>query len=299
LNENPEPITGLRTGVPMELERVVNKCLEKPAAHRYQHADDLLADLRRLQLAPKSTVRTSPKVTAAGVSKKRLPIFVFPLALLVVAIILGVGYFFFLRETESKERIPIAVVDFVNETKEEELNGLSGMLITALEQSRRLSVLTRSRMFDILKQIGKEDVDRIDEALGREICRQANVDAMAIATIRKFGRLYTIDLKVFDPQKNEHLFTANEEGEGQESIPAMIGKLSEKTRRGLKEKAAEIQAASQRIAEVTTVNLEAYQHYFKGEELINKLKLKEAEEEFKKAISFKRTTLDSGVRYRY
>jgi serine/threonine protein kinase len=49
MNENPEPLTGLRTGVPMELERLVNKCLEKQAAHRYQHADDLLADLRRLK----------------------------------------------------------------------------------------------------------------------------------------------------------------------------------------------------------------------------------------------------------
>ena len=66
---------------------------------------------------------------------------------------------FFSQEVESKERIPIAVVDFVNETDEQELNGLSGLLITALEQSRHLSVLPRSRMFDILKQLGKEDVE--------------------------------------------------------------------------------------------------------------------------------------------
>ncbi|GMQ82041.1 MAG: hypothetical protein BMS9Abin05_1482 [Rhodothermia bacterium] len=45
LNQEPEPLTALRTGVPMELERIVEKCLAKDAKHRYQHADDLIADL--------------------------------------------------------------------------------------------------------------------------------------------------------------------------------------------------------------------------------------------------------------
>ncbi len=49
LNEDSEPLTALRTGVPMELERIISKCLEKQATHRYQHADDLLADVRRLK----------------------------------------------------------------------------------------------------------------------------------------------------------------------------------------------------------------------------------------------------------
>ena len=177
----------------------------------------------------------------------------------------------------------------MNETKEEELDGLSGMLITSLEQSRRLSVLTRSRMFDILKQLGKEDVDRIDETLGREICKQANVNALLMATVRKFGRRYTIDLKVLDPQKDEYLFTAREEGEGQESIPSMIDGLAQQTRVGLKEKAPEIKAASRKVAEVATPNLEAYQHYFKGEEFVGKLKWEEAKEEFNQAIALDTT----------
>jgi len=48
LNEEPEPITGLRTGVPMELERIVNKCVIKTLDERYQHADELVADLHKL-----------------------------------------------------------------------------------------------------------------------------------------------------------------------------------------------------------------------------------------------------------
>ncbi len=46
LNEEPEPITGLRTGVPKDLEAIVVKCLVKPPDDRYQHADELIVDLR-------------------------------------------------------------------------------------------------------------------------------------------------------------------------------------------------------------------------------------------------------------
>ena len=196
---------------------------------------------------------------------------------------------FFGGPAQADIRIPTAVVDFVNETGEPELDGLSGMLITALEQSRRLSVLTRSRMFDILKQMGRDDVDRIDEALGREIATRAELHALVVASIRKLGQRYTVDLKILDPQRDEYLFTAAEEGEGQESIFGMIDRLAAKTRRGLKEKAAEIEAASQNVADVTTLNLEAYQHYFKGEELINKLRFQEAIEEFEQAIALDST----------
>src|SRR3990172_6983552 len=48
LNVDPEPITSVRTGVPMELERIVEKALAKNLSERYQHLDDMLADLRSM-----------------------------------------------------------------------------------------------------------------------------------------------------------------------------------------------------------------------------------------------------------
>ncbi|MCH8021398.1 protein kinase, partial [candidate division KSB1 bacterium] len=50
LNEEPEPMTGLRTGVPMELERLVNKALNKSKEERYQHMDEMRVDLKALTL---------------------------------------------------------------------------------------------------------------------------------------------------------------------------------------------------------------------------------------------------------
>jgi TolB-like protein/Tfp pilus assembly protein PilF len=49
LNESPAPVTGLRSGVPMELERIVKKAMQKDRSLRYQHAADLVADLAALR----------------------------------------------------------------------------------------------------------------------------------------------------------------------------------------------------------------------------------------------------------
>ena len=49
VHEEAEPLTSIRAGVPMELEFIAGKCLEKEAASRYQNAGDMAVDLRNLQ----------------------------------------------------------------------------------------------------------------------------------------------------------------------------------------------------------------------------------------------------------
>jgi serine/threonine protein kinase len=68
MNEDPEPLTGLRTGVPMELERIVSKALEKKKEDRYQHVEDMLIDLRRLK---RDTSEVLPKSMKALTIKGR------------------------------------------------------------------------------------------------------------------------------------------------------------------------------------------------------------------------------------
>ena len=45
-SEDPEPITALRAGIPMELEWIVGKALAKDKEERYQHVEEMLVDLR-------------------------------------------------------------------------------------------------------------------------------------------------------------------------------------------------------------------------------------------------------------
>ena len=49
IHDEPQPVTGLRSGIPLEYERILDKCLEKDASQRYQTAADLKADLLRLK----------------------------------------------------------------------------------------------------------------------------------------------------------------------------------------------------------------------------------------------------------
>jgi eukaryotic-like serine/threonine-protein kinase len=214
--------------------------------------------------------RAAPAPLASGTlvgTASRWPLFAMTLA----GVLLGALAAWLARNlSREPPRMTVAAADFVNETHDEDLNALSGLLITSLEQSRRLSVMTRSRMFDVLRQSGRGNVGRIDEALGREICRQTHVDALVLASIHKFGEVYAIDLKVIDPARNEHLFAAKEEGRGKESIPSMIDRLSERTRGGLREKAEEIAASRRSVSRAATANLEAYRHFFLAEELVSR-----------------------------
>jgi serine/threonine protein kinase len=54
LNEEPEPVTSVRTGVPMDLEKIIHKSMKKNPGERYQSVSDLLVDLRALVIRAES-----------------------------------------------------------------------------------------------------------------------------------------------------------------------------------------------------------------------------------------------------
>ena len=63
-NEEPEPMTALRTAVPMELEWLAGKCMAKDREQRYQHADEIIVDLQiqsdKLKSRESAIIRTGP-----------------------------------------------------------------------------------------------------------------------------------------------------------------------------------------------------------------------------------------------
>jgi serine/threonine-protein kinase len=56
LNEDPKPITTMRSGLPRELERIVNRSMAKNLDERYQQTKDILLDLRSVRKELKSIV---------------------------------------------------------------------------------------------------------------------------------------------------------------------------------------------------------------------------------------------------
>ncbi len=64
LNEDPEPVTARRSGLPPALDRVLDKALAKEPEERYQHVDEMLVDLRRLDKGA-AQPKPSPKPVEA------------------------------------------------------------------------------------------------------------------------------------------------------------------------------------------------------------------------------------------
>lgn len=95
LNEEPEPITALRTGVPMELETVISKCLDKDVSRRYQTMADLRVDLERLEspsgspAAPSTIKWTEPSVVQPVASRTKTPTAIAAGALILLAFWVG------------------------------------------------------------------------------------------------------------------------------------------------------------------------------------------------------------------
>ncbi|MCZ6673007.1 MAG: protein kinase, partial [Verrucomicrobia bacterium] len=89
LNEDPEPLTGLRTGVPAELERIINKALAKNPGERYQHTDEMLTDLKMLKKQLESGI-TRVKPAQTTLHRKKLAFYTSLVAIFVLLIFLSI-----------------------------------------------------------------------------------------------------------------------------------------------------------------------------------------------------------------
>ncbi|HEU4385617.1 MAG TPA: protein kinase, partial [Anaeromyxobacteraceae bacterium] len=265
----PPPLDGL----PREVRPFLGRALSREPEGRPRNARAALETLLEAERA---------LATRAAPHRRGL---LWAAAAAVVLLLAGAAALRLSAQRPAPAPIPVAVADFANETGQPDLNGLSGMLITSLEQSRHLRVLTRARMFDLLRQMGKEPAARLDEVLGRELGRKAGVQALVLATIRRFDDVYAIEMQVLDPATDQYLFALKEQGTGKSSIPGLIDRLSELTRQRLREAPGEVAASRVKVAEATTASLEAYEHYFRGQQLEERTRYEEAMAEYHTALA--------------
>ena len=66
LERDPVPPVRLNPDVPAELERIINKALEKDRELRHQHAADMRADLKRFKRETESNRTATPSRTEAA-----------------------------------------------------------------------------------------------------------------------------------------------------------------------------------------------------------------------------------------
>jgi serine/threonine protein kinase/cytochrome c-type biogenesis protein CcmH/NrfG len=291
-NEAPSDPKKFNSQIPDDLSHLVLRCMEKEREKRYQSTEEISSELTKIErgiptterIIPKRKPFTSREVTVTfGIRKLFIPALVF--------IILVIAGFVIWKVIPRKEPVKssIAVISFKNQTGDKAFDYLQeaipNLLITSLEQSKYLSVTTWERMKDLLKQMGKEGAEVINEDLGFEICRKDGIDAIALGSFVKAGETFATDVKVLDVASKRLLKSASSKGEGVSSIlKKQIDELSQNISRGIGLSERKIEATQPKIADVTTSSLDAYNYFLKGREEDEKFYYEEARKSFEKAV---------------
>ncbi len=107
MNEEPEPLTAMRTGVPILLDGVISKALAKDPGMRYQHIDEIPADLRTIELKSGSlTTRISSQTRMFSSVQKKSSRITKQIPWIVTGIVILISIFliFFLNSNNGNEQ---------------------------------------------------------------------------------------------------------------------------------------------------------------------------------------------------
>ncbi len=258
VNRVPVAPARLNPDLPAELERIVNRAMEKDRELRYQSAKDMRAELQRLkrdtetgrgptissravtaaqeggsQVAaqqPSPTSGSTPVVAASPSSsavkvvqvsvagRRKLWKFLVPACVLVVAGLVAVGLHFF-RQQPLTEKDTIVLTDFANTTGEPVFDGTLKQALTAdLEQSPFVNVISDNKVSETLKLMGHSGNERLTEDVAREICVRRGSKALLAGSIAKLGSQYVLGLKAINCQTKDSLGTIQGEAENRESV---------------------------------------------------------------------------------
>src|SRR5580700_1882089 len=254
LNRTPASLARLNPEVHPELERIIDKALEKDRDTRYQHASDLLADLKRLkrqsessrivvQATPEAKIRTKTNKgwtwTAAGVA--------------VVALLAGFAWY--LRSGRAAQIDSIAVLPFTNVGGDATVDylgdGITESLIASLTHVPDLKVKSRNSVF---RYKGKDvDAQKVGSELG--------VAALVSGRVTPHGDNVEVSAELTDVRDNTELWGQHYSGKSTEIIvleQQMAGDLAAKLRSGMSG------SEKQLVTKQGTQNPEAYELYLKG-----------------------------------
>ncbi|MBN2185179.1 MAG: protein kinase [Candidatus Krumholzibacteriota bacterium] len=264
MNSEIDPPTALRTGVPIELESVVLRCLARDPGERYQTLADLSADLRR--------VRRSMKERRAKKSEKKkkgriwfglaAALIVMSFAVKVLVPIISPPSDDIQVEDATRAQTRIVVLPFENLSHPEDdyfAAGLTEEITSRLASIQGLGVISRK------SALYYKNLDRTIEQIGKEL----HVDFVLEGTVRWQKEANVSSVRVTSQlirvSDDSHIWaeTFDENFERIFDVQARIaGKVAEQL--DLTLSTDEQESIESRL----TDNVIAYQLYLKGAELI-------------------------------
>jgi eukaryotic-like serine/threonine-protein kinase len=274
LDGTPTSPVRLNPDLPAELERIINKALEKDRDVRYQHASDLRADLKRLKRDTESG-KTVPSGTAMPRLSRRT-ILISAIAFAFVVALIAVSAFYL---GSPRNRVnSVAVLPFANASADPSSeylsDGITEGVIDRLSGLPNVKVISRTSAF----RYKKRDIE--PQKVGREL----GVEALVMGRVIQRGDDLSVSAELVDAREDRQLWgeqysrkLADIVSIQQEIATAISGNL--RVRLTSEEKT--------RLAKSSTTNPEAYQLYLKGRYQANQTTaagLKKSIEYFEQAI---------------
>jgi len=203
LNKAPTAPVRLNPDLPDELERIINKSLEKDASLRFQHSSDLQTDLKRLK-RDTSGESVSAAVPAATPSKRS---YLWPVVAggLAVAVLLLLVLLVPFTATPPEEAIDsIAILPFENRSGDPDLDFVSeGMTQGIISRLSQLSSLNKVISNSSVRQYRGKDVD------AETVAQEVDVRAVVMGNMALQGETVRVYVELIDAQNNSTLWAEN------------------------------------------------------------------------------------------
>jgi eukaryotic-like serine/threonine-protein kinase len=258
LNSTPVSPVRLNPEVPADLERIIDKCLEKDRNLRYQHASDIRTDLQRLKRDSDSS-----RVPAVTGSAKRWKI-ITPAAVAVLALV-AAGYFYLHRRPKLTDQDTIVLADFTNTTGDPVFDGtLRQGLAIQLEQSPFLKIMDDDQVQQDLRLMSVAPGSHITNQIAHDICVRDGAAATIDGSIQSLGKNYVITLQATTCQAGGTLAREQIQAGDKEHVLNALGTAATTMRAKLGESLGSIQKLDRPLEQATTPSLEALQSYTAG-----------------------------------
>jgi len=251
MNEELEPMTSLRTGVPMELERIVTKALAKSPDERYQHIDEMLVDLKAGRKHLQVGKTKEPPIQTE--TSKINPVYLYSGLVVLIALLALIGIYFLPRQGETIDSIAVLPLNNLSGDKEQEyfVDGMTEALITQLSKIRSLRVISRTSVMRY-----KDTNQSLPE-----IADDLNVDAVVEGSVLKVGNRVLITVKLIEAKADRHLW-AQTYDRNLDDILAIYSEVAKKIAEEVKITLTPHEQAL--LTNTRKVNREAYLLYLKG-----------------------------------
>jgi len=256
LNHAPVPPVRLNPEVPPELERIIDKCLEKDRDLRYQHASEIRADLQRLKRD--SSRGSTPAAKTGTVNHWKL---IVPAAAVALAF-LSAGYFYLHRAPKLTDKDTIVLADFTNTTGDPVFDGtLRQGLAIQLEQSPFLKIMDDGHVQQGLRLMRLPSGEHISDQIAHDICVRDAAAATIDGSIASLGKSYVLTLQAITCQDGATLARAQVRSKDKEHVLDAVGTAAAVMRGKLGESLSSIQKLNRPLDQVTTHSLEALQNF--------------------------------------